>query len=60
MFEAVAKKLLKDQLANFQLQMWSLIAANVDSVRHDMISIESSLSSRIITLERKVTVLADK
>lgn len=59
-FEAIAKKLLKDQLATFQLQMRSLIAANMDNVRHDMISIESSLSSRIITLESKVSVLTEK
>ena len=59
-FEAIAKKLLKEQLAAFQVQIRSLISSNMDSVRHDMISIESSLSSRIITLESKVNAMSEK
>lgn len=60
LFESIAKKLIKDQLLQFQVQMQSLISANMDSVRHDMISIESSLSSRIITLESKLSNLSER
>lgn len=60
LFETIAKKLLKEHLATFQVQIRSLLSANMDSVRHDMISIESSLSSRIVTLESKVSLLSEK
>lgn len=59
-FEAIAQKLIKEQMATFQVQMRSLIARNVESIRSDVAAVESSLSSRLVNLEHKINSVNEK
>jgi uncharacterized membrane-anchored protein len=59
-FANIANKLLKEQLSQFQTQIHTLLNRNVETLRNDLLSIESTLSTRIINIEQKFHSLNDR